>query len=105
MPIKLRAGKRQTRLSEDRMAHLVSGTCIDSPVRWHARLDYPFRDEAHRRKVWLQHREEIVSRWGPVELLHAWYCYEATPEQREAFDLSKTPNVFRTYAMEDADAD
>ena len=105
MPTKLRAGKRQTRLSEDRMAHLVSGTCIDSPVRWHARLDFPFKDEKHRRAVWFQHREEIVTRWGPVELLCGWRDYEATDEQKAAFDLSKTPNPFRTYAMEDADAD
>ena len=105
MPTKLRAGKRQTRLSEDRMAHLVSGTCLDSPVRWHARLDFPFKDEKHRRAVWFQHREEIIRKWGPVELLHAWYCYEATPEQRDAFDYSKTPNVFRTYQEEEADAD
>lgn len=105
MPTRMRTGKRQTRLSEDREAHLVSGTCLDSPVRWHSRLDFPFKDEEHRRKVWFQHREELVSRWGPVELLHAWFCYEATEEQREAFDYSATPNPFRTYQAEEEDAD
>lgn len=105
MPTKLRAGKRQTRLSEDREAHLVSGTCIDSPVRWHSRLDYPFKDEAHRKKLWLQHRDDLIARWGPVELLSGWHDYEATPEQQAAFDIWKMPNVFRTYAMEEEDAD
>ncbi|HEX9849263.1 hypothetical protein [Candidatus Deferrimicrobium sp.] len=105
MPTKLRTGKRQTRLSEDRMAHLVSGTCLDSPVRWHSRLHYPFKDEKHRRAVWFQHREEIVARWGPVELLQAWADYEATEEQKAAFDHSGTPNPFRTYQQEEADAD
>ena len=87
------------------MAHLVSGTCLDSPVRWHARLDFPFKDEKHRRTLWFAHREEIIRKWGPVELLRAWYDYEATEAQREVFDLSKTPNVFRTYQEEEADAD
>lgn len=105
MPTRMRTGKRQTRLSEDRMAHLVGGTCLDSPVRWHSRLDFPFKDEAHREKVWLQHRAEIIARWGPVELLCAWYDYEATEKQREAFDQDKMPNPFRTYAMEEEDAD
>lgn len=105
MPTRMRTGKRQTRLSEDRMAHLVSGTCIDSPVRWHSRLDFPFKDEAHRKKVWFQHREELVARWGPVELLRGWHDYEATEGQKATFDLDKMPNPFRTYAMEEADAD
>lgn len=105
MPTKLRAGKRQTRLSEDREAHLVSGMCLDSPVRWHSRLDYPFKDEVHRKKLWLQHRDDLIARWGPVELLRGWFDYEATEKQREAFDSEKTPNPFRTYQAEEEDAD
>jgi hypothetical protein len=59
----------------------------------------------HRKALWFQHRDGLIARWGPVELLRGWYDYEANEAQREVFDSSATPNVFRTYKREEDDAD
>ena len=44
--------------------------------------------------MWREHRAELVKQWGPVERMQGWYAFDATPEQREAFDRSKVPNAW-----------
>ena len=93
MPKKQRKDKRKKAvgLTESQIHHLISGWCIDSPVRWHERLGFPFKDEDHRKEAWGENRDFLMTLRND-ELSYgtylqgtrpgAWWDYDA-PEPRK----------------------
>lgn len=92
MPRKRVKGKRVDNFTEDmQRMHLLRGWCLDTPVPWHRKLQFPFEDEAHRRECWERWREELMA--SPAyrgrdfvaiaegEKPRAWYDYD---EERPA---------------------
>jgi len=73
---------------------LVEGWALDGCTPYFGTPGFPFKDDDHRQRLWEEHREELVRRWGPVERMAAWRDYDATPKQRRAFDVEKRPQVW-----------
>jgi hypothetical protein len=58
MPRKTRLKKR-TNLSEEQAKHLEAGAILIGDPRW-PNMRYPFKDENHRRELWLKNRARFV---------------------------------------------
>lgn len=86
--------KSSSKLTPDQVQHLVQGWTPDCCTPYFRATGFPFRDGAHRRTLWEEHRAELVKQWGPAARMQGWYDFDATPEQRKAFDRSKVPNVW-----------
>jgi hypothetical protein len=93
VPKKQRKDKRKKAvgLTESQIQHLVLGWCIDSPVRWHERLGFPFKDETHRKEAWTENRDFLMtlrndepsfSTYPQGTRPGAWWDYDA-PEPRK----------------------
>lgn len=72
------------RMNIDQEMHLVENWCLDAPVKWHRRLDFPFRDAAHRREVWKTNREHLIRKYAPAPLA-AQVDYEGVVADSEQF--------------------
>lgn len=60
MSRKRKSKKGGSRLSENQVLHLLLGFCFNS---FEGReLDFPFRDEAHRRQLWQENRDRLIRR-------------------------------------------
>ncbi len=50
---KRRSSRGKTQLTEDQVQHLLIGFCIGS--------DFPFESEEHRRRLWRQHKDWLMT--------------------------------------------
>ncbi len=60
MSNKRRSRKTGPALSENQALHLLIGICFDSHEG--RALDFPFRDEAHRRQLWNENRDRLIQK-------------------------------------------
>ena len=94
-----RTRKDSSSLTPDQVQHLVQGWCIDPCTPYFGTPGYPFQSDEQRRRRWNEHRAELPKTWGPVKWFQGWYDYEASPAQREAFDIKNRPNVWGSYSQ------
>jgi len=55
----VRTGKKQS-LTLAQIMHLCLGWCLNEEVIWHTDLNFPFKNEKHRRDSWFAHRAEVL---------------------------------------------
>jgi len=101
----VRTGNKQS-LSQAQVMHLILGWCLTEPVKWHANLNFPFKNERHRRDAWFKHRAEVLKiaeTGGPWSVLkkpitpRALNDYEAdlTKKQKYANENQRNSELFK----------
>ena len=79
------------RLSEDQEQHLLEGWCLDCCIPWHRKVGFPFKSEEHRREVWEENRDYLLSKCPPGTIAAAARQYDG--------DDRPLPSVLHHYAM------
>lgn len=91
-PIKAR--KINQELTEEQLNDLIHGWTLDDVhnpyYKIHGRLDFPWRDDAHRRETYFKHREYLFSLAGkgPIDGLFG------------ELEAGKKPSAYYTYEEE-----
>jgi hypothetical protein len=86
MPVKRKRDRRPVLLTIELEMQLVEGMSFFSD-------DEPWYIDADiRRECWFRFRDALVERWGDVTKLAGWREFEATPEQRAAFQIYDCPS-------------
>ena len=78
-------------LSPDQEAHLLGDLVLDVCEPWYRKLGFPFRDADHRREVWEENRDYLLSKCPPGTVADAARQYDG--------DDRPLPSVLHYYAM------
>ena len=74
-------------LTDDQRYHLLKGyTLLSYCDPYFGKMSYPFRDDDHRKKLWEQHRAELMAETGSNRRCHGWWCYSAPDPRRRIID-------------------
>jgi len=96
---------RKSDLSSDQLQHLISGNVLDGPEPRLGGIDrhgfpMPFRDDDHRRQMWIENRDYIMGLEGQ-EVTHPQYFWSDTnSEGRRVYFLpGEMPAAARDYEV------
>lgn len=93
MARKLKKTKRRLvagSLTKPQLAHLCIGHCLSTVVKWHDKLNFPFQNEEHRKRLWEENRDYILGLRDQIEFFigyqsgsrpAGWWSYNS-PEPR-----------------------